>query len=153
MSTRAFNFASPMTTTYQLWYIREASVAVIVGNLICTWQLFQKMFRLRSFNNKNEGIKDEPAMPRMIKSGNPIRRAWDYLTTDGRETQYKSGNGGEDSALHGSSDGQDGSASGGGKGEKAGGGRVTTTSYMMTLNRDGDDARPALAFRDENQIE
>ena len=142
-----------MTTTYQLWYIREASVAVIVGNLICTWQLFQKMFRLRSFNNKNEGIKDEPAMPRMIKSGNPIRRAWDYLTTDGRETHYKSANGGEDSALHGSSDGPDGSATSGGKGEKAGGGRVTTASYMMTLNRDGDDARPALAFRDENHIE
>jgi hypothetical protein len=142
-----------MTTTYQLWYIREASVAVIVGNLICTWQLFQKIFRLRSFNNKNEAIKDEPAMPRMMNVGNPIRRAWDYLTTDARETQYKSATGGEESGGHGSSDGPDGSATGGGKGEKAGGGRVTTTSYMMTLNRDGDDARPALAFRDENHIE
>lgn len=141
-----------MTTIYQLWYIREASVAVIVGNLICTWQLFQKMFRLRSFNNKNEGIKDEPKMPRMMKPANPIRRAWDYLTTDGRETQYKSANEGEKSDDHGSSDDQDGSATAGGKGEK-GKGRVTTTSYIMTLNRDGDDARPALAFRDENQIE
>ena len=140
-----------MTTTYQLWYIREASVAVIVGNLICTWQLFQKMFRLRSFNNKIEGIRDEPEMPRMMKPANPIRRAWDYLTTDVRET-HKSANGGEKSDCHGSSDGPEGSVTGGGKGEK-GKGRVTTTSYMMTLSRDGDDARPALAFRDENQIE
>jgi hypothetical protein len=141
-----------MTTTYQLWYIREASVAVIVGNLICTWQLFQKMFRLRSFNNKNEGIRDEPEMPRMMKPANPIRRAWDYLTSDVRDTQYKTTNRGEESGGNGSSDGQDGSATGGEKGEK-GKGRATTTSYMMTLNRDGDDARPALAFRDENQIE
>ncbi len=142
-----------MTTTYQLWYIREASVAVCVGNIICTWQLFQKLFRLRSFNNKNATIKDEPAMPRMMKTGNLIRRAWDYLTTDLEDTRYKSANGGEDSGGI-TSEVPDGSATTGGKGEKEGEGRpVTTTSYMMTLNRDGYDARPALAFRDENHIE
>jgi len=47
---RYYNFASPLTTTYQLWYIREASVSIWVGNIICTWQLFQRAFSLKAFN-------------------------------------------------------------------------------------------------------
>lgn len=55
---------SPFTTVYQLWYIREASVAVFVGNLLCTWQLLQRVFKLRSFDNKDAGIrKVEGASP------------------------------------------------------------------------------------------
>jgi hypothetical protein len=141
-----------LTTTYQLWYIREASVAVCVGNLICTWQLFQKIFRLRSFNNKNATIIDEPAMPRMMKSGNIIARAWGYLTTDGKDSRYQTANGDERDTL--SSQVLDGSSTTGGEKEKKKGRPVTTTSYMMSLNRDGEgDARPALAFREQNDIE
>ncbi|KAE9367193.1 hypothetical protein N431DRAFT_418324 [Stipitochalara longipes BDJ] len=155
---KAYNFASPMTTVYQLWYIREASVAVCVGNLICTWQLFQRMFRLRAFNNKTADIRDEPAMPQ-FRPTNPIRVFRSYLSTRDKDTQYQTPNDGGESAL--TSDGPDGNSGTSGEDEKKGagknkekGGQVNTTSYMMTLNRDGEgDARPALAFRDENQIE
>lgn len=54
---RYYNFASPETTVYALWYIREASVAIWVGNLICCWQLLQKLFNLRSFDNKEAGFQ------------------------------------------------------------------------------------------------
>ncbi|KAL4887642.1 hypothetical protein BJY04DRAFT_5436 [Aspergillus karnatakaensis] len=39
-----FNFASPQTTIYQLWYIREASTAIYVANLMCWWPLLRKIF-------------------------------------------------------------------------------------------------------------
>ncbi|KAL4968030.1 uncharacterized protein BDV14DRAFT_197264 [Aspergillus stella-maris] len=39
-----FNFASPDTTVYQLWYIREASTAIYVANLMCWWPLLRKIF-------------------------------------------------------------------------------------------------------------
>ncbi|KAL4783286.1 hypothetical protein BJX76DRAFT_330194 [Aspergillus varians] len=39
-----FNFASPDTTVYQLWYIREASTAIYVANLMCWWPLLRRIF-------------------------------------------------------------------------------------------------------------
>ncbi|KAL3478083.1 hypothetical protein BJX99DRAFT_224987 [Aspergillus californicus] len=39
-----FNFASPQTTIYQLWYIREASTAIYVANLMCWWPLLRRVF-------------------------------------------------------------------------------------------------------------
>ncbi|KAL4934015.1 uncharacterized protein BDV17DRAFT_278997 [Aspergillus undulatus] len=39
-----FNFHSPGTTIYQLWYIREASTAIYVANLMCWWPLLRKIF-------------------------------------------------------------------------------------------------------------
>ena len=144
-----------MTTVYQLWYIRDASVAVCVGNVICTWQLFQRMFRLRAFNDKTADIKDEPAMPQ-FRPMNPIRRFRTYFSTRDKTNQYSTGNDGGESAL--TSDDHEGSYGVSGDDEKRGWAKrnkhATTTSYMMTLNRDGEgDARLALAFRDENQIE
>jgi hypothetical protein len=51
-----FNFASPLTTTYQIWYIREASTAVYVANLMCWWPLLRKLFGLKAFQyNSNRG--------------------------------------------------------------------------------------------------
>jgi hypothetical protein len=51
-----FNFASPLTTTYQIWYIREASTAIYVANLMCWWPLLRKIFGLTSFSyNSNRG--------------------------------------------------------------------------------------------------
>jgi len=146
-----------MTTVYQLWYIREASVAVTVGNLICTWQLFQRLFRLRAFDNKTADINDEPAMPQ-FRPINPIRMFRSYLSTRDKDNQYHTANDGESAIAYDSPDGNSGAS---GEEEKKGGGagkrksrHVMTPSYMMTLNRDGEgDARLALAFRDENQIE
>ncbi|KAJ5631405.1 uncharacterized protein N7484_011505 [Penicillium longicatenatum] len=51
-----FNFASPLTTTYQIWYIREASTAIYVANLMCWWPLLRKIFGLKTFSyNSNRG--------------------------------------------------------------------------------------------------
>lgn len=52
-----FNFASPLTTTYQIWYIREASTAIYVANLMCWWPLLRKLLGLKAFsyNSKNRG--------------------------------------------------------------------------------------------------
>ncbi|KAL2821457.1 hypothetical protein BDW59DRAFT_150115 [Aspergillus cavernicola] len=49
-----FNFASPDTTIYQLWYIREASTAIYVANLMCWWPLLRKIFgkALSHYSNK-----------------------------------------------------------------------------------------------------
>ncbi|KAL2870197.1 uncharacterized protein BJX67DRAFT_276962 [Aspergillus lucknowensis] len=41
---KVYNFASPLTTTYQIWYIREASTAIYVANLVCLWPLMRKVF-------------------------------------------------------------------------------------------------------------
>lgn len=51
-----FNFASPFTTTYQIWYIREASTAIYVANLMCWWPLLRKLFGFKAFSyNSNRG--------------------------------------------------------------------------------------------------
>ncbi|KAJ5980374.1 hypothetical protein N7481_007672 [Penicillium waksmanii] len=52
-----FNFASPLTTTYQIWYIRESSTAIYVANLMCWWPLLRKLLGLKAFsyNSKNRG--------------------------------------------------------------------------------------------------
>lgn len=48
-----FNFASPLTTTYQIWYIREASTAIYVANLMCWWPLLRKLFGFRAFQQSS----------------------------------------------------------------------------------------------------
>lgn len=55
-----FNFASPLTTTYQIWYIREASTAIYVANLMCWWPLLRKIFGLTTFSyNSNRGQRGQ----------------------------------------------------------------------------------------------
>lgn len=55
-----FNFASPLTTTYQIWYIREASTAIYVANLMCWWPLLRKIFGLKTFSyNSNRGRRGQ----------------------------------------------------------------------------------------------
>ncbi|TGO65877.1 hypothetical protein BOTNAR_0073g00020 [Botryotinia narcissicola] len=78
-----YNFSSPMTTTYQLWYIRESSVAIWVGNLICCWQIDQKIFKARSFDNQKAEIEMHPEMiARMqnlsnyTENGSPKPKDW-----------------------------------------------------------------------------
>ncbi|KAL2861817.1 hypothetical protein BJX68DRAFT_260621 [Aspergillus pseudodeflectus] len=41
---KVYNFASPYTTTYQIWYIREASTSIYVANLVCLWPLMRRIF-------------------------------------------------------------------------------------------------------------
>ncbi|KUM57645.1 hypothetical protein ACN42_g9532 [Penicillium freii] len=55
-----FNFASPLTTTYQIWYIREASTAIYVANLMCWWPLLRKLFGVKAFQyNSNRAQRPE----------------------------------------------------------------------------------------------
>ncbi|KAK2761313.1 hypothetical protein FQN54_001835 [Arachnomyces sp. PD_36] len=44
-----FNFAAPLTITYQIWYIREASTAIYVANMMCWWPLLRKIFGFGAF--------------------------------------------------------------------------------------------------------
>lgn len=55
-----FNFASPLTTTYQIWYIREASTAIYVANIVCWWPLLRKLFGFKAFqqSSKRDGRSD-----------------------------------------------------------------------------------------------
>jgi hypothetical protein len=50
-----FNFASPLTTTYQIWYIREASTSIYVANIMCWWPLLRKIFGLGAFQYGTAG--------------------------------------------------------------------------------------------------
>lgn len=59
-----YNFSNPLTTVYQLWYIREASVAIFVVNLICWWPLLRKVFGVKAFDpedNSGGGVRRESA--------------------------------------------------------------------------------------------
>lgn len=49
-----FNFASPFTTIYQIWYIREASTAIYVANMMCWWPLLRKIFGLTAFSYNSD---------------------------------------------------------------------------------------------------
>ncbi|KAL2216766.1 hypothetical protein M432DRAFT_80224 [Thermoascus aurantiacus ATCC 26904] len=55
-----FNFASPLTTTYQIWYIREASTAIYVANIMCWWPLLRKIFGFKAFQ-QSSGCRRYPA--------------------------------------------------------------------------------------------
>lgn len=50
-----FNFAAPLTITYQIWYIREASTAIYVANMMCWWPLLRKIFGLGAFQYNTGG--------------------------------------------------------------------------------------------------
>ncbi|RKF77015.1 hypothetical protein GcC1_067022 [Golovinomyces cichoracearum] len=62
-----YNFASPNTTTYQLWYVRESSMAIGVANLICSWQLFKTVFHMASLPSFKPGY-DGPVSPLPLNS-------------------------------------------------------------------------------------
>ncbi|KAI9715448.1 MAG: hypothetical protein M1812_005924 [Candelaria pacifica] len=49
------NFASPLTTTYMIWYIRESSTAIYVANIMCWWPLLRKFFGMRTFSGDSSG--------------------------------------------------------------------------------------------------
>lgn len=66
---------------YQLWYIREASVSIWVGNIICCWQIIQKVLRARSFDNKSANIVMQPeihnpAFDQRSDGGSPKTSDW-----------------------------------------------------------------------------
>ncbi|RAK82497.1 uncharacterized protein BO72DRAFT_366391 [Aspergillus fijiensis CBS 313.89] len=50
---KVFNFASPLTTTYQIWYIREASTAIYVANMVCLSPLIRRVFSSKMYQKTN----------------------------------------------------------------------------------------------------
>lgn len=67
-----FNFAHPFTTIYQLWYIREASTAIYVANMMCWWPLLRKIFGFTSFSyNSDRGRRArDPNVENKESNGN-----------------------------------------------------------------------------------
>ncbi|CZT09556.1 uncharacterized protein RCO7_03680 [Rhynchosporium graminicola] len=60
MNKRYLKLDSPQTTTtYRLWYLREAGPAVTIAAILCTWQLLQRLFRFTSFTNTSFSISDD----------------------------------------------------------------------------------------------
>ncbi|KAJ6140195.1 hypothetical protein N7471_006681 [Penicillium samsonianum] len=80
-----FNFASPLTTVYQIWYIREASTAVFVANMMCWWPLLRKLFGLQTFQynstpgRPSRGTDNKGSHP-YSKTGGSQPRAFFSLT-------------------------------------------------------------------------
>lgn len=73
-----FNFASPLTTTYQIWYIREASTAIYVANLMCWWPLLRKLFGVKAFQYNSN---------RAQRPGNPDNQNNDSSGCDSNNSQ------------------------------------------------------------------
>ncbi|KAJ5959027.1 uncharacterized protein N7479_006177 [Penicillium vulpinum] len=68
-----FNFASPLTTVYQIWYIRESSTAIFVANMMCWWPLLRKLFGVRAF--QYQGTPGRPSRDTDNKEGNSYLKA------------------------------------------------------------------------------
>ncbi|KNG91666.1 hypothetical protein ANOM_000175 [Aspergillus nomiae NRRL 13137] len=66
-----FNFHSPLTTIYQIWYIREASTAIYVANLMCWWPLLRKLFGnvLTQYHSRYATKQGHPSHPSGVLSG------------------------------------------------------------------------------------
>ncbi|KAH2491163.1 hypothetical protein KXV28_004373 [Aspergillus fumigatus] len=70
---KVFNFASPLTTTYQIWYIREASTAIYVANLMCLWPLLRRLFGLKAFLYGSRQYRQQGAEAGKDSSGSQSR--------------------------------------------------------------------------------
>ncbi|PLN82649.1 hypothetical protein BDW42DRAFT_77724 [Aspergillus taichungensis] len=66
---KVYNFASPLTTTYQIWYIREASTGIYVANLVCLWPLLRKLFGFKAFQNSGKQYRQHLVRPSKECSG------------------------------------------------------------------------------------
>ncbi|APA07176.1 hypothetical protein SS1G_04098 [Sclerotinia sclerotiorum 1980 UF-70] len=155
-----YNFASPMTTTYQLWYIRESSVAIWVGNIICCWQIVQKIFKARSFDNQKQEIEMHPEMVARLQNpsnytenGSPKPKDWmdqlvarrkamgEFLSVATRSRFTNRGTGRSGEPLNSYSD-QRGLAN-----------SRSDPISMMTMEKGDDEAiSPTLAYRENEKI-
>ncbi|KAJ5960201.1 uncharacterized protein N7479_007351 [Penicillium vulpinum] len=87
-----FNFASPLTTTYQIWYIREASTAIYVANLMCWWPLLRRLFGVKAFQYNSDRGKRPGNLQNNDYSNNSqsrpsftIHRSWKPLFRRGNK--------------------------------------------------------------------
>jgi len=173
---------SPWTTVYQLWYIRESSVAIWVGNIICCWQLGQKLFKLRSFDNQRADIDRSPVMhgrargrhaPDPFSPGDarPKPRTWLDRKIDQAVAAHRSGvhfvelglatvTGRGNSQVEGTRRDSARNTMSDDSGDivllEEGGGEkfvtTTTAGSVISMERDGSDAHLAIAYRNAHDI-
>ncbi|KAK0099308.1 hypothetical protein ONS96_008538 [Cadophora gregata f. sp. sojae] len=162
-----YHFTSPFTTIHQLWYIREASTSITLANLICCWQLLQKLFHLRSFSNTRFEITDDG----VVSNNHGLRHRLIRLAHRARDSV--SGIPGSWNASGHTGGGGGGGAFGFGYGGRDGrDGRDDVTmgtddtefeerksrwddrrrDTQFSVERDGDDARPAIMYRSMHNI-
>ncbi|KAI9051887.1 hypothetical protein LZ554_004143 [Drepanopeziza brunnea f. sp. 'monogermtubi'] len=132
-----YNFASPDTTIYQIWYLREASVSVTVANLICIWQLLQHCFQFRSFDDTRFDIRDDNGAAQVRRA-----RAWTWRRpTDVRQSKT---DGSRNSTVH-TADTELEAQAQVLKGRPLG--RDERRNTQFTLTGDDGDAGPAILYR------
>ncbi|KAF3006788.1 hypothetical protein E8E13_010292 [Curvularia kusanoi] len=55
-----YSFAHPYSGTWMFWYIREASMAIIVANMPFTWTLLREMFEVGDFDENAQAWTFHP---------------------------------------------------------------------------------------------
>lgn len=50
-----YSFSNPFSPQWTFWYIREASVAILIANIPNCWPLLRRLFKLKSFNGSSDG--------------------------------------------------------------------------------------------------
>ncbi|KAJ9663617.1 hypothetical protein H2201_005578 [Coniosporium apollinis] len=89
-----YSFSQPFGSMWTFWYVREASTALLVGNLPFTWTLLRRVFKLNAFENssRNNSATGPPSVryhtPRTARS----RKSWQRPPPiDGAEVDTGSG--------------------------------------------------------------
>ncbi|KAG9229405.1 hypothetical protein BJ875DRAFT_474930 [Amylocarpus encephaloides] len=152
-----YKLTSPHMSRYKLWYIREASDSLCLANLLCTWPLWQVLFRLQDFDttslnschnstfldieSTNNQLSWNQRLRRFLGLGNPPERV--------RGTRLTSFEDGIPNLLIVSGAGYDEQAA---RSARKGNFRNNTNFTLMSLKRDGDDASHSIADRDQEGI-
>lgn len=149
---KVYNFLSPNTTVYQLWYIREASVAMWVGNLVCCWQLVQRLFNLRSFDDKHAEIQGRISPDRSV-GGHTKNSAW-YRKMVAGVPGLQVSRGDKMTEMFPPGDGHSMGGTTLSDEKKTVDASITMNGTLMSLmgRDDSSDATPALKYRRENDI-
>ncbi|KAH7327470.1 hypothetical protein BKA65DRAFT_435157 [Rhexocercosporidium sp. MPI-PUGE-AT-0058] len=150
LMNKYYNFASPLTTVYQLWYIREASISLVVSNLICTWQLLQKIFHFRSFSNTRFSITDDGTINhnpglrhKFMRFAHRARHSVSGLPGLGVSNQGNAGgNEGNDTFFTDDTELE----------ERKSRWDDRRRDTQFSVERDGDDAGPAILYRSMHNI-
>ncbi|KAH6693307.1 hypothetical protein BKA61DRAFT_278784 [Leptodontidium sp. MPI-SDFR-AT-0119] len=144
-----YNFASPLTTVYQLWYIRESSISLVVSNIICTWQLLQKIFHFRSFSNTRFEITDDGTINhnpgirhRIMRMAHRARHSVSGLAGFGNSQGGNGGNRNDDTVFTDDTELE----------ERKSRWDDRRRDTQFSVERDGDDAGPAILYRSMHNI-
>jgi len=88
--TKVFNLSDVYSTSYMLWYIREASVATYVTNLPMVWPLLREVIPVLSTPVSSNGKSANPTYKTGVTSGLTRRRTRDQTDLDTGKKSTKS---------------------------------------------------------------